>query len=128
MPRLTNQSYLLQCHQVRDLVNYFYLLTATDQWALHMYFVPTRHLSKLELVEHRSDISATDPSLPQRAGRAFLKLKQVDERLRIYREQPKPPKKKGAAYEIQLMSEVHPVLDAARFARILQNYQRRVDK
>jgi hypothetical protein len=51
------------------------LLSPTDQWAIHNYYMPTIELSDQELREHRISATTIDPTLPQRAGRAHGKLK-----------------------------------------------------
>ena len=134
MPRLTNQSYLLQCHQLRDhwrddSKNAFFLLTPTEQWTLFTYFAPSEKLTDDDLIMHREDISSYDPSLPQRAGRALSKLWIASKRLEEYRAQvlpmPRPRIAKNAEKRITIFSEVHPVLDPAKMAQILLNYKRR---
>jgi hypothetical protein len=134
MPRLTNQSYLLQCHQLRDhwrdeSKNAFFLLTPTEQWTLFTYFAPSEKLTDDELIIHREDISSYDPSLPQRAGRALSKLWAASKRLDEYRAQvvpmPRPRMAKNAEKRIVIFSEVHPVMDPAKMAQILMNYKRR---
>lgn len=134
MPRLTNQSYLLQCHQDRDhwhdeSKNAFFLLTPAEQWALFAYFAPSEQHTDDELIIHREDISFLDSSLPQRAGRALSRLRAVSKRIEEYRAQvipmPRPRMNKNAAKQLVIFSEVHPVLDPAKFAQILLNYERR---
>ena len=134
MPRLTNHSYLLQCHQLRDhwhdmSKNAFFLLTPEEQWTLVMYFVPNEKLTDDELIIHREDISTYDPSLPQRAGRARAKLLGTSKRLEEYRAQvvpmPRPRINKSAAKQVRVFSEVHPAVDPAKMAQILMNYKRR---
>ena len=134
MPRLTNQSYLLQAHKVRDhwrdaSKNAFFLLTPTEQWTLFTYFAPSEKLADDELIIHREDISSYDPSLPQRAGRALSKLWAASKQLEEYRAQvvpmPRPRMKKNSEKLVVLFSEVHPVLDPAKMAQILMNYKRR---
>ena len=134
MPRLTNQSYLLQAHQVRDhwrdeSKSAFFLLTPTEQWSLFTYFAPSERLTDDELVFHREDISSYDPSLPQRAGRALTKLWTASKRLEEYRAQvipmPRSRMAKNAEKRIVVFSEVHPVMDPAKMAQILMNYKRR---
>jgi hypothetical protein len=133
MPRLTNQSYLLQCHQLRDhwhdaAKNAFFLLTPTEQGTLFTYFAPSEKLTDDELIAHKEDISFYDPSLPQRAGRALSKLWAASKRLEAYRAQvlpmPRPRTKKSAEKRLVIFSEVHPVLDPVKFAQILLNYER----
>ncbi|MGW4533765.1 hypothetical protein ACWEOI_22735 [Nocardia sp. NPDC004340] len=42
--------------------------------ALHKYYRLTKHLSDRELITHRQTITKSDPSLPQRAGKALGQL------------------------------------------------------
>lgn len=134
MPRLTNHTYLLQCRQLRahwrdPSKNAFFLLTPNEQWSLYAYFLPNENLSDHDLLIHREDISSFDPSLPQRAGRAFSKLWVVSRRIEAYREQmksrPKTHPKKNTEKKVVLFSEVHPVLDPDQIARILLRYEPR---
>ncbi len=126
MPRLTNQSYLSQRHQLRDVWadsarNAFPLLSPSEQWSLYAYYLPQEQLSDQQLIEHRVDITALDPSLPQRAGRAFARLKLLGERLPAYREARSmaPNRAKGTATELHVFGEVKPDLDADRMAQML---------
>jgi hypothetical protein len=133
MPRLTNQSYLLQCHQVRDhwrddSKNAFFLLTPTEQWTLFTYFAPSEKLTDNELIIHREDISSYDPSLPQRAGRALSKLWAASKRLEDYRAQvipmPRPRMAKNTERRIYIFSEVNLAPDPVKMAQILMDYKR----
>jgi hypothetical protein len=133
MPKLTNHSYLLQAHQIRDhwrdgSKNAFFLLTPTEQWALFTYFAPSEKLTDDELIIHREDISSYDPSLPQRAGRALTKLWSASKRLDEYRAQvipmPRPRMAKNSEKRIVIFSEVHPAMDPARMAQILMALMR----
>lgn len=132
MPRLTNRAYLLQRRHLREhwldeLRRAFFLLSPSEQWALHAYYLPSMKLDDTTLLEHRQDISSYDPSLPQRAGRALSRLNLIFRRLDDYRDainaRPKP--KKGAAYELRILSEVHPEIDIDEFVKILLNYESR---
>lgn len=64
---------MLRAHW-REEVSPFGYLSSTEQWDLHKYFQPSRELSDQTLIAHRKAISAADPSLPQRAGRALKHL------------------------------------------------------
>ena len=96
------------------------MLSPTEQWALHSYYEFTKHLMDSELLAHRAAVSKAQPSLPQSAGKAFARLRLFSERLVEYRAAPHPnTRKKSAAYEVRVLSEVNPDLDPAEFARIL---------
>lgn len=126
MPRLTNPAYLLLRRELSDAWDLdptgFFLLSAPDQWALHDYFRPSEMLSDAELLEHRRAVSASDPSLPQRAGRAVAKWQVKQERLGkhpVTVRQSRRGTKRSKDYEIRLFAEVQPTLDPDVFARIL---------
>ncbi len=129
MSRLSNQSYLLKRSQLRnhwldEPYRAFFLLTPSEQWVLHLYYLLSEQLSDEALIEHREDISVYDPSLPQRAGRALARLNLLTKRLETYRATPKPErKKKNAPYELLVLSEVHPVINVDQVAKILLNYK-----
>jgi hypothetical protein len=80
---------------------------------------------------HREDISSYDPSLPQRARRAFSKLWAASTRLEAHRAQvmpfPRPRVAKNAEKRICVFSEVRPAMDPAKMAQILMNYKRRYE-
>ncbi|MGJ6122305.1 hypothetical protein QN239_06990 [Mycolicibacterium sp. Y3] len=78
MPRLTTPTYLLQHHQLKALwaedQRRFVFLTWNDQLALHTYYLFTLDRTEPELIDHHRNVRVGDPSLPQRAGRAYAKL------------------------------------------------------
>lgn len=78
MPRLTNPRYLRLHHILKGQwftdPRSFSLITANEQWDIHAYFQPHKHLTDAELLEHRKQVTAADPSLPHRAGRALRQL------------------------------------------------------
>lgn len=77
MPRLTTPNYLSRHYQLKVLwaedQNRFTLLSWNDQINLHRYYLLTLDKTELELVAHRRN-HIGDPSLPQRAGRAYARL------------------------------------------------------
>jgi hypothetical protein len=78
MPRLTPAAYQTIHEHLRQFWLHdgdkFYLLSPTEQWLLHTYFMPDVQLSADELASYRREVTKQNPSLPQRAGRAFTKL------------------------------------------------------
>jgi len=123
MARLTNHQYLRN-HELlrvgRDAAEPgFVLLSASEQWDLFQFYLPHSPKSHASLLRHRAEISRLDPSLPQRAGRAFMKLRRIEERLPAYREYAasQPRIKKNAQKNIVLFSEVHPEVNAEAYAR-----------
>lgn len=78
MPRITNTNYLerrqqliRQYRQHRELFSYLSVQAQND---LHVYFQTTNFGSAAELIAERARLAAEDPSLPQRAGKAFVAL------------------------------------------------------
>lgn len=132
MPRLTDHAYLLQRTELRkqwldEPGRAFLLLSASEQWALHLFYLPSERLSDQTLIEHRQDISVYDTSLPQRAGRALARLRLMERRLETYRKAPKSRRRKGAPYQVRVLGEVHPEIDIDKLVKILLNYERRDD-
>lgn len=130
MPRLTNQSYLLQHHHLRDQFLYvkknnFFLLSANEQWDLFSYFFPHDQGSDELLLEHRASMSAFDRSLPHRAGRAYAKLQAIDKRMPAYLEYAKtrPKPKKNLPRQIRVYGQVKPELDPDAFVRIIKTME-----
>lgn len=71
-------TYLHHHHQLKELwlvqQNVFSYLSPSDQLALHKYFQFASDKSEIQLVEHRHNVHALDPSLPHQAGRAYAKI------------------------------------------------------
>lgn len=125
MPRLTDHDYtknheLLRTGRESDNAA-FVLLSAGEQWDLFRYYLPHEVRGYPALLAHRIEISKLDPSLPQRAGRAFGRWRRIREGLPGYREyaEGRPRMKKNAEKRAVVFGEVHPELDAARMARII---------
>lgn len=78
MPRLTIQLYLARHHDLKTAwikaPQLFEVLAPRAYWDLHEYYQPTKDLTDQQLLGHRRWISRRDPSLPQRAGKAYLFL------------------------------------------------------
>ncbi len=79
MPRLTNADYLNQRKKLRaDWFNHggsaFSRIPSRQQLELHDYFAITQPLFEAEVLAHRKTISREQPSLPQRAGRAYRQV------------------------------------------------------
>ena len=125
MTRLTNITYLIQHHQLKsewfsESGGAFTMLSPAEQWALHSYYEFTKHLTDSELLAHRAAVSKAKPSLPQTAGKAFAKLSTFTKRLEVYRSTPHPKaRKKGAPYEVRVLSQVNPDIDPKVMAKIL---------
>lgn len=78
MSRLTTPTYLSHHHQLKALwaegQSRFSYLSWNDQLDLHRYYLLTLDKTELKLVAHRRNVHVSDPSLPQRAGRAYARL------------------------------------------------------
>lgn len=81
MSRLTDRDYLTAHRQLRALwtssQQAFAQTTYRDQLALHRYFSPALDEPDDNHLAHRRWISEVDPSLPQRAGRAYQRLQRA---------------------------------------------------
>lgn len=64
-------------------------LSPSDQLALHKYFQFASEKIDIELLEHRRNVHMLDPSLPQRAGRAYARLVRGDRAHVTYAELPR---------------------------------------
>jgi hypothetical protein len=125
MPRLTDHDYL-QNHELLRIQRgsdntAFVMLSVSEQWDLFQYYLPHKAHKRVVLLTHRREVSELDPSLPQRAGRAFSRWRRILANLPGYREYAadRPRMKKNAKKRVVIFSEVHPELDAARMARII---------
>ena len=125
MPRLTNAAYFRQ-HELLRLSRGeshlgFALLSPTEQWDLFRYYLPHQAHPDRELLEHRVQVTALDPSLPQRAGRAFHHWSRIEAALPAYKawaaKQPQSVSQKDR--RIKVFSEVNPELDPKQFAEII---------
>lgn len=78
MSRLSNKQFLVIHDQLKRIwLNHpstFARLSAADQFHLHLYFQPDSKLSATEPITHSQHITAEQPTLPQKAGRARVKL------------------------------------------------------
>lgn len=116
MPRLTNYDYLNR----RDLLSKLWLqsssaygvLSPTDQRALHDYFATTDEFTEDQLLHHRKNVTKIDPSLPNRAGKAFS---QLIERLAINGEPQVEPARSG----VTVRAIMNPKLDIPKLAQLL---------
>ena len=125
MPRLTNSTFLRQ-HELLRLSRGeshlgFALLNPTEQWDLFRYYLPHQSQPDQTLLEHRVQVTALDPSLPQRAGRAFHHWRRIEATLPAYRAWvgKQPHSKDQKHRRIKVFSEVNPELDPKKFAEII---------
>lgn len=94
MPRLTQSAYLNLHHHLRQLWRHdsgmFSLVSPPEQWDVHAFYAAERNFSDAELGEYRQKVTAQDPSLPQRAGKALTKLMLEMDALDARREASRP--------------------------------------
>jgi hypothetical protein len=131
MTRLTLLTYTAQHYQLKkewfsEGGGAFIMLSPTEQWALHSYYEFTKKLSDSELLAHRRAVSRAQPSLPQRAGKVFSKLRLFRDGLPAYREERSraPKRRKGAQSQLTILSEVHPEVDVPMLVSALLDYGR----
>ena len=137
MARLTDASYL---EQRRALVedwqsggHGFTLNSALEQLTLHEHYRPAENLSDHEALAHRRKVGKETPSLPQRAGKAYmnrLKALAVDivkTELRLQREKVAPPRKKyqrGTRGAIRVGVTMRPAPDYEKLAKAFLEHVR----
>lgn len=124
MPRLTDRDYccrrtlLTVLYEQRDSA--FIGLTTVEQRALHDYYVPSLQLEPAELKTHRRAITKLDPTLPQRAGRAWAHLEQLQSTKRA----PVINAGTGRVRHIRALGVIRPEPDYDKFTRALLSIAR----
>lgn len=106
------------------------MLSPAEQWALHDFYACNKKLSDDEALVHRRDATIKQPSLPQRAGKAFKKLNvfmnqppriPVPTPVRADGHRRKIPNSKSV---ISVTSVVNPDVDYERLAKALLQHVR----
>jgi hypothetical protein len=130
MPRLTtDEQYILIHERLRRLsLNDPYLvsqLSPSAQWLVHRFFAPDRELSTMALLAQRAAITAQEPSLPQRAGRALEHFWSTAAHVGVTRvaraKVPAGPRRKQRDRKLSAQPLVHPEIDAKKLARAFVN-------
>lgn len=96
-----------------------------EQWDLHGFYGITEQFDEKHILAYRARVSREQPSLPQRAGRAYAHLQSIEHQLAKL--QPRPPVMKdgkrrnhrSADLNIQVRALVHPVIDYEKLASAL---------
>lgn len=126
--RLSDATYLLQYSRLKtewesSSGSVFVVLSPTDQWALHDFYVCTKKLSVDEVLAHRRTVTVAQPSLPQRAGKAFKKIEvflDMPPRVPMAPVHPDGRRRKaGAKRNIWVQSQVRPDIDPNVLAKIV---------
>ncbi|HEY1644796.1 MAG TPA: hypothetical protein VGF75_00235 [Candidatus Saccharimonadales bacterium] len=115
MPRLTKIKYFTRHQMVRQalLNNHgaFSFLSANQQKDMHDFYATAKDLTQDELLSYRDEVTKRDPSLPQRASRAFLAA--------LEGKVTKPPKSKS---RITIHPALKPDLDIDLLAKALLDF------
>lgn len=118
MPRLTHSDYYLR-HTLLSLlwdevILAYGQLSYAEQQALHWFFLPTCELDLTELTAYRSYVTKLEPSLPQRAGRAYVRLSQA-----LVTGRPLPASNQVVVHNrtIKLHAIARPDINVAKLAR-----------
>lgn len=99
----------------------FSVLTPNEQWDAHRYFAFAQVLEPAQLVAHCRQVTLSDPSLPNRAGKAFRKVEDAINQQAIVRP-PTQPRVKAVRRKrgpIHVRSVVRPEPDYKKYARVL---------
>jgi hypothetical protein len=112
MPRLNHNDYTKRHHFLMkawlEFPRIYSALSPRQQWDIHAYFQPSKELTDAQLREHRRSISASQPSLPHRAGRAFVVIDDTYQRAAALPDRKRSP-----------LSD-HPVKDVVRTYPIMK--------
>ena len=125
MSRLTTKQYLAARTWLAELwfedIGHWSQIDTADQRVLHDYFDPTITLSEEETLAHRRTVTAADPSLPQRAGRALHRFRRVmaGELALVPMVYVSPAHGRTKAHSISVRSVLRPTPDYERLARAL---------
>jgi hypothetical protein len=112
MPRVTTQQYIERHNLLRQVwlrdEGRFACLPAKEQWELHAYYVPSKDLTGEQLLEHRALITKEQPSLSNKAGKAFAALSRGDTRGVIYGSPMTRGKYKGRRISVRAVARPEP--------------------
>ncbi len=78
MPRISNSIYLERhkflAHAWEHYQVLFSVLRPTEQRELHCFYATTKSLDRLDPLRHRKAVTKSDPSLPHRTGKSFVRV------------------------------------------------------
>jgi hypothetical protein len=130
MPRLTNNRYLEVQHWLANAwrvdQRVFALVSPTEQWTLHDFFVPSWSLTDDELLGYRAKITSEQASLPQRAGRAFAQLDRAFAEFQANLPVPVSSKSVGKR-RVVVHAVVRPSIDTDAMVRALTQLAQKLD-
>lgn len=124
MPRLSPKHYLERHDRLRtiwltDNASYG-CLSASEQWILHKYYQPSKSLTSLDLLEHRSGLDKQEPSLGSRAGKQYAKVYAEHVRQQSRMEavpHGKPQRLRPEDRHLTLRAVAHPEPDLQKLSR-----------
>jgi hypothetical protein len=135
MARVTNHTYLTRRRKLRWIWHgrrwAYGELGLSEQYDLHRYFHPTREFLDEAALAWRDAKNTTDPSLPQRAGKAYVKILALVEKAQppahpqpvSYPQLENEPQvrrqymQRASERKIQIRAVSHPELDMKKLAR-----------
>jgi hypothetical protein len=121
VPRLTNEQYLERHRALKRIWTEdqaaFGVLPYNQQMDIHQYFVPNIDLTDDELIRHRHGIQNRQPSRPQRASKACVKI-ELAVRKNSHRSVAAVPVPRGKR-KITVTAIARPEPDLKRFAEAL---------
>lgn len=91
-------------------------LAPPDQAAIALFYQPEREHTLESLRAMQQEMKQLEPSLPHRAGKAYIKVLRL---LPLVQERASRPRRKGAPYELFVFSELNESIDPAEMARII---------
>jgi hypothetical protein len=132
MPRLSKKEYWKWHKSLRWLwLNHqdaYSYLSPSRQWLLHDFFLPSKDLTKEELLEHRKAITKERPGLPHQAGWALRELNQVVHAPATVKQPVETGKAKRGTATIRVRSLVKPEIDYDKVAKIFFKLAERQNK
>jgi hypothetical protein len=134
MARLTNRDYLMHrqflIHEWEEGSAAFGVLPLQTQHDLHDYYAPSMSFTDHEALVHRDQMTATFPSLPQKAGRVLEAIRAyqegrpnriVDRRLESATGTIKIA---GQPHRIRVLGIAQPKLDSHKISQLLARISR----
>lgn len=120
MPRLSPNDHLERHQRLREIYlawpMTFIRLDPDDHFALSLLYEPEREHTVESLRANQQEVKLIDASLPQRAGKAYVKVLRL---LPLVQERASRPRKKGAPYELFVFSELNEDLDPTAMVKLL---------
>jgi hypothetical protein len=125
VPRISSNTYLNRCSFLRKAWLEFPTVidnqSPNDQWVIHSYFQPSKHLSPQQQFAHRKIVNLQRLSLPARAGKIYAQICiQYERRLAAESQANPAPARKGTRL-VRARGVVRPAPDAKLIAQAIVN-------